>query len=79
LFFLSFAEAFDVDLFSFAELAAVVALGDWPAFLFYFEKGTVGVSACGGPVSFDAGLTVEKIRKKHEFFYYRLTKHICCH
>jgi hypothetical protein len=57
-FILAFADAFYVYLFRFAELAAVVALRDWPAFLFNFEKGAICVSACGGPVAFDAGLTV---------------------
>lgn len=34
----------------------MVALGDGSAFLFYFEKWTVGVSTSGRPVTFDTSL-----------------------
>lgn len=43
----------------------MVALGDGSAFLFYFEKWTVGVSTSGRPVTFDTSLArTRKIKKR---------------
>ena len=51
------ADALDVDLLGFAQLATVLALGDGAAFLLYFEKGTVKVFARGRAVALYAGFT----------------------
>ena len=53
-----FADALDMDLSSFAELATVLALSHWTALFLDLKKGTVGVLAGGGAVALDAGLAV---------------------
>ena len=56
--FLALAVAFDVDLFCFSQLSAVITLCDRTALLFDLEEGTVCMSACRRPVTFDAGFAV---------------------
>lgn len=55
---LALADALDVDLLGFAQLATVLALSDRPALLLDFEEGAVKVFAGGRPVALDAGFAV---------------------
>ena len=57
----AFTDTFHVDLAGLPEFAAVFALGYRTTFFLDFEKGTVGVSAGGGAVTFDASFTAEYV------------------
>ena len=57
----AFADTFHVDLAGLPKFATVFTLSDGTTLLLDLEKGTVGVSAGGGAVTFDASFTAEYV------------------
>jgi hypothetical protein len=56
--FLPLADTFDMDLFGFAQLPAMLTLRDGATFLFNLEEGAICMSACRGAMSFYTCFTI---------------------